>query len=145
MLPNLLFEIKPFKICAIEWKQMGTDVIQRQFWGINNVRWMISVIYIEINSIAHQSMKISKWIISLIFLILDVVAYLKGECIVFKNKNWIWMKTMHYTNTIRSHLVTIIQMASFTPKSTSKLRSALHIRYSIVIPCFISRANTAQF
>ena len=38
---------------------------------------MISVIYIErINSIAHQSMKISKWIISLIFLILDIVAYL---------------------------------------------------------------------
>ena len=32
----------------------------------------------------------------------------------------------------------------FTPKSTSKLRSALHIRYSIVIPRFISPANTAQ-
>ena len=30
------------------------------------------------------------------------------------------------------------------PKSTSKLRSALHIRYSIVTPHFISRANTAQ-
>ena len=28
------------------------------------------------------------------------------------------------------------------PKSTSKLRSALHIRYSIVIPRFIFRANT---
>ena len=37
---------------------------------------------------------------------------------------------MHYPNTIRSHLVTIIPMAPFTPKSTSKLRSALHIRYS---------------
>ena len=37
-----------------------------------------------------------------------------------------------------------IRMAPFTPKSTSKLRSALHIRYSIVIPSFISRANTAQ-
>ena len=34
--------------------------------------------------------------------------------------------------------------APFTPKSTSKLRSALHIRYSIVIPRFISRANTAH-
>ena len=32
---------------------------------------------------------------------------------------------------------------AFTPKSTSKLRSALHIKYSIVIPRFISRANTA--
>ena len=40
------------------------------------------------------------------------------------------MKTMHYPNTIRSHLVTIVPMAPFTPKSASKLRSALHIRYS---------------
>ena len=31
-----------------------------------------------------------------------------------------------------------------TPKSTSKLRSVLHVRYSIVIPRFISRAITAQ-
>ena len=54
------------------------------------------------------------------------------------------MITMHYPSTIRSHLVTILPMASFTPKSTSKLRSALHIRYSIAIPRFISRANTAQ-
>ena len=30
------------------------------------------------------------------------------------------------------------------PKLTLKLRSALHFRYSIVIPRFISRANTAQ-
>ena len=35
-------------------------------------------------------------------------------------------------------------MALFTLKSTSKLRSALHIIYSIIIPRFISRANTAQ-
>ena len=68
---------------------------------------------------------------------------IKGECNVFK-KNILWMKTMHYPNTIRSNLVTIVPMAPFTPKSTSKLRSALHIRYSIVIPRFISRANTAQ-
>ena len=54
------------------------------------------------------------------------------------------MKTMHYPNTIRSNLVTIVPIASFTPKSTSKLRSALHIRYSIVIPRFISRANAGQ-
>ena len=51
---------------------------------------------------------------------------------------------MHYPNTIRSHLVTIVPVTPFTPKSTSKLRSALHIRYSKVIPRFISRANTAQ-
>ena len=54
------------------------------------------------------------------------------------------MKTIHYPNKIRPHLVIIVPMTTFTLKSTSKLRSALHIRYSIVIPCFISRANTAQ-
>ena len=70
--------------------------------------------------------------------------YLKGKCSVFKNNFLLWMKTMHYPNTIRSHLVTMVPMAPFTPKSTSKFRSALHIRYSIVIPRFISRANTAQ-
>ena len=30
----------------------------------------------------------------------------------------------------------LLKMAPFTPKSTSKLRSALHFRYSIVIPQF---------
>ena len=55
------------------------------------------------------------------------------------------MKTIHYPNTIRFHLATIVPMAPFTPKSTSKLRFALHVRYSMVIPSFISRANTAQF
>ena len=59
-------------------------------------------------------------------------------------KNVLWMKTIHYPNTIRSHLVTIVPMTPFTPKSTSKLRSALHIRYSIVIPRYISHANNAQ-
>ena len=45
-------------------------------------------------------------------------------------------------------LVTIVPMAPFTPKSTSKLRSALialQFKYSIVIRRFYSRANTAQF
>ena len=69
--------------------------------------------------------------------------HIKGECSVFKKK-LLWMKTIHYPNTIRSHLVTIVPMALFTPKYTSKLRSALHIRYSKLIPRFISRANTAQ-
>ena len=54
------------------------------------------------------------------------------------------MKTIHYPNKIRSHLVEIVLMAPFTPKSSSKLRSALQFRYSIVIPSFIPRANTAQ-
>ena len=53
------------------------------------------------------------------------------------------MKTIHCLNKKRSHLVTIVPMALFTPKSTSKLRSALHFQYSIVIPHFIPRANTA--
>ena len=44
------------------------------------------------------------------------------------------MKTIYYPNKIRSHLVTIAQMAPYTLKSTSKLRFALHFRYSIVIP-----------
>ena len=54
------------------------------------------------------------------------------------------MKTIHYPNKIVSHLVTIVSMAPFTPKSTSKLRSAQHFRCSIVIPHFIPSANTAQ-
>ena len=54
------------------------------------------------------------------------------------------MKTIHYPNTLRSHFVTIVPMAPFTPKSTSKLRSALHFSYSIVIRRFYSRSNTAN-
>ena len=46
------------------------------------------------------------------------------------------MKTNHYPNKITFHLVTIVPMTSFTLKSTSKLRSFLHFRYSIVIPRF---------
>ena len=54
------------------------------------------------------------------------------------------MKTIHYPNKIRSHLVTIVPMTPFTPKFTSKFRSALHFRNSKVIPRFIPHANTAQ-
>ena len=54
------------------------------------------------------------------------------------------MKTINYPYKVRSHLVTIVPMASFTQKSTSKLRSALHSRYLIVTLRFIPRANTAQ-
>ena len=71
-------------------------------------------------------------------------ACIKGECSVFKTIFLLWMKTIHYPSTIRSHLVTIAPMAPFTPKSTLKLRSVLHFRHSIVIPRFILRANTAQ-
>ena len=56
---------------------------------------------------------------------------LKGH--IKKNIYTLWMKTIHYPNIIRSHLVTIVPMPPFTPNSTSKLRSALHFRYSIVI------------
>ena len=72
-----------------------------------------------------------------------IVSSLKGNEGYLK-KYIVWMKTVHYPNTIRSHLVTIVLMAPFTPKSTSKLKSALPSIYSIVIPRFISRVNTAQ-
>ena len=52
------------------------------------------------------------------------------------------MKTIHYPNSLRFHLVTIVPMAPFTPKSTSKLGSALHLGYSIVIRRLYSRANS---
>ena len=51
------------------------------------------------------------------------------------------MKTNNYLNKITSHLVTIVPMTPFTLKSTSKLRSFLHLRYSIVIQRFIPPAN----
>ena len=51
------------------------------------------------------------------------------------------MKTIHYPNIIKSHLVRIVPLVPFTPKSTLKLRSVLHFRYSIVIPLLIPRAN----
>ena len=43
------------------------------------------------------------------------------------------------------HKLTIVPMVPFTPKPTSKLRSALHFRYLIVIQRYIPCANTAQF
>ena len=69
-----------------------------------------------------------------------IIDSLKGNAAYLK-KNILWTKMIHYPNTLGSHLVTIVSMAPFTPISTSKLRSALHIRYSIVIRRFISRAN----
>ena len=63
---------------------------------------------------------------------------------VFKQKNIFRMKTNHYPNKRTFHLVTVVPMTSFTLKSTTKLRSFLHFRYSIVIPRFIPHANKAQ-
>ena len=57
---------------------------------------------------------------------------------VYLKKMILWMKTIHYPNKIRSLSVT---MAPLTPISTSYLRSALHFRYSIVIPRCIPCAN----
>ena len=68
----------------------------------------------------------------------------KGIGCVFKQNNILWMKTNHYPNEITFHSVAIVPMTSFTLKSTSKLRSFLHFRHSIVIPRFIPHANKAQ-
>ena len=54
------------------------------------------------------------------------IIILKGYAAYFFKKNILWMKTIHYPNTLRSHLVTIVPMARFTPKSTLKLRSVPH-------------------
>ena len=51
-----------------------------------------------------------------------------GECSVLKKNLILWMKTIHYPNTIRSHLVTIVPMAPFTSKiyfKVENLRSLL--------------------
>ena len=53
-------------------------------------------------------------------------------------------KNNQLPNKLKSHLVTIVPMVPFTPKSTTNLRSALNFRYSIVIPRFIPRANAVQ-
>ena len=66
----------------------------------------------------------------------------KEECSVFKKI--IMDENNALSDTIRSHMVIIVPKTPFTPKSTSKLRSALHFRYSIVIPRLISRSNTAH-
>ena len=72
------------------------------------------------------------------------VTEVKGIGCVFKQKNILWMKTNHHPNKIAFHSVTIVPMTSFILKSTSKLRSFLHFRYSIVIPRFIPHANKAK-
>ena len=50
---------------------------------------------------------------------------------------------------IDEHTTSVSSLCSinlrFTPKSSSTFRSALHFRYSIVIPRIIPHANTDQF
>ena len=70
---------------------------------------------------------------------------LKASDAYLNKKNILWMKTNYYPYKITSHLVTTVPMTSFTLKSTSKLRSFLDFKYSIVIPRFIPHANKAQF
>ena len=62
---------------------------------------------------------------------------LKGHEAYLKKIYILWMKTIHYPNKIRSHLVTIAPMAPFTSKSNSNLRYVLLFWYSVVIPRFI--------
>ena len=100
--------------------------------------------YYTMDSVDNLSDHVPLFIVVNCFVETVPIESVKGECSVFLKNNLLWMKTMHYPNIIRSHLVTIVPVAPFAPKSTSKLRSALHIRYSKVIPRFISRANTAQ-
>ena len=68
---------------------------------------------------------------------------IKGECSVFKKKYIIDENDAlsEYNKIPLSHNRTNGAVYS---KYISKLRTALHFRYSIVIPCFISRAITAH-
>ena len=109
---------------------MITPTVDANVWGWRWLRDVSSVFFIKL---------CNKFLIKLnaiILTIMDIEAYFKKIIIL-------WMKTIHYSNKIRSHLVTIVPMAPFTPRSTSKLRSVLHFRHSMVIPRFIPRANTA--
>ena len=51
------------------------------------------------------------------------------------------MKTIHFPDKRRSHQVTTVPMVQFDSKSTSKLKSALHCRYSIVIEAGLGITN----
>ena len=63
---------------------------------------------------------------------------LKGECSVFLEKK---IYIMDENNSLSEYIkIPLGHNAPFTPKSTSKLRSALHFSYSIVIRRFYSRA-----
>ena len=47
--------------------------------------------------------------------------YVKGECSVFLKKITLWMKTIHYPNTLRSHLVTIVPNGAVYSKINFKV------------------------
>ena len=57
---------------------------------------------------------------------------------------WKTMHKMNNCNTILANVIDSVSGPDSIEKSTSMLRTALHFRYSIVIPRFIPRANTAQ-
>ena len=56
---------------------------------------------------------------------------IKGMLLGLRKNNG--CKLFYFLNKIRSHQITTVSMAPFDPKSTSKWRSALHFRYTIVI------------
>ena len=76
--------------------------------------------------------------------ITSMLKLIKGECSVFK-KIYIMDENDSLSKYNKIPLGHNRTNGAVYSKSTSKLRSALHVRYSIVIPRFISRANTAQF
>ena len=118
-------------------EEQEKETVSTKAWEENMYDYVITALNLISKHLVNNQL------FTTVFFALQMYA-IKGECSIFKKKITLWMKTIYYPNTIRSHLVTIVPMAPFTPKSTSKLRSALHIRYSIVIPRFISRANTPQ-
>ena len=67
----------------------------------------------------------------------NLLAFLFNLAVLYLNfynaylkKYILWIKTIHYPNKVRSHLVIIAPMVPFAPKSTSKLdlRCTLDIR-----------------
>ena len=106
--------------------KFGMDKIQ----GSHKLEWLFVLFLVRIYFTSSKKVTDYLWV--------------KGIGCVFKQKNILWMKTNDYPNKITFYLVTVVPVTSFTLKSTSKLRSFLHFRYSIVIPRFIPHANKAQ-
>ena len=107
--------------------KFGMDKIQ----GSHKLEWLYVLLPVRIYFTSSKK-------------VTDYICRLKAVDVYLNKKNISWMKTNHYPNKITFHSVTIVPMTSFTLKSTSKLRSFLHFRYSIVIPHFIPHANKAQ-
>ena len=74
------------------------------------------------------------------YMLLYYLTYLqmfKSICCIFKKYIYITDENDPLSEYNKIPLVTIVSMAPFSSRSTPKLRSALHFRYSIVIPLFI--------